>query len=220
MNITIRRATERDKDFIITTIISAEKSGTDIISYCRIFSISEEKFRGLLSDILEEDIDGQELCISGYLIAEVNGCPAAAFCGWVEHENALPSSTIKANLLNHFLERDIIFQAAPNFKLMNEIDIARAPQTLQVEMSYTVENYRGLGLCGKLVNEHIRLKKQAGSPFDRVQVITFNTNRSSIRAYEKIGFQKKIEKQCTNNDIFNLLPSDTKILMEKALNII
>jgi len=74
----IRRANRADIDFIIETIIEAEKSLTDKISYCNIFSLSESELLDILRNILSEDITGQDLCYSEYLIAEVNGVVAGA----------------------------------------------------------------------------------------------------------------------------------------------
>ena len=68
-NISIRKATEKDIPFLIETIIAAEKSGTETIAYCSIFSLGKEEFTELLKNILEEDIQGQELCVSDFLIA-------------------------------------------------------------------------------------------------------------------------------------------------------
>ena len=218
MNITIRKATIEDKEFITTAIIEAEKSGSDIISYCKIFSISEAEFREILSNILDEDFEGQELCISGYLIAEVDGERAATMGGWLEKESGMTSSMIKSNLLMHFMDRNKLLDAAPNLKLMNEIDFHRDENSLQIEISYTVDKFRGLGLYGKLVNERLRLKLESGKTFEKIQGIVLKNNNSPVNALTKLGFVKAKEKTCTNNDILNLLPTNTKILYEKYIN--
>ncbi|MBK6839524.1 MAG: hypothetical protein IPG90_15760 [Bacteroidetes bacterium] len=56
--------------FLIETIVAAEKSGTDVFSYSKIFELPESEIRKILADILAEDATGQELCYSDYLMAE------------------------------------------------------------------------------------------------------------------------------------------------------
>ena len=217
MDINIRQATEADKDFLIESIIEAEKSGSDMISDCAIFSITEDDFRTALSSMLDEDMEGQELNISGFLIAEVDGEKAAALNTWVENASGMSSSMIKSNLLMYFLDRQAIINAAPAMALMNEVNIHRDSNALQIESVYTAEKYRGLGLTSKLINEHIRLKQAAAVPFNKVQVILLKNNEAAQKAYQKAGFAIVAEKHCTNPAILNLMPCDTKILMEKQL---
>jgi len=218
MNTTIRQATLDDKDFLITAIIEAEKSGSDIISYCAIFGISEDDLKELLGSILDEEIEGQEICANHFLIAEVDAEPAAAISAWIEAEEGMASNMIKSNLLMYLLDRQIIMNAAPNIALMNEVNIHREEGALQIECVYTAEKYRGMGLSRKLVEEHIIRNKEAGKDFNKVEVILLKNNASAQRAYEKTGFTLAQEKHCADKNIMNLLPCDTKILMERILN--
>jgi ribosomal protein S18 acetylase RimI-like enzyme len=217
MSINIRKAGSTDKDFIIKAIMESEKSGSDIVSYCAIFSIDEDTFRGVLSSILDEGMEGQELCISNFLVAEVDGERAAAVSTWVEKAEGIASNMIKSNLFMYFMDREVLLNAAAALALVNEINISRDEHALQVENVYTEEKFRGMGLAGKLIDEHIRLQQQAGAKFDKVQVILLKNNAKAIRSYEKAGFTIKTEKQCGDKAIYNLFPCDTKILMERQL---
>lgn len=219
MNISIRRATVADKDFLITAIIEAEKSGHDTVSYCSIFGISLEELKELLCNILDEHIEGQEMYIPNFLVAEVNGEKGAAVSAWIENETGISSTMIKSNLLMYFLDRDIIMNATPSIKLMNEVNIQREANALQIECVYTDEKFRGLGLIGKLINEHIRLKQGTGLSFNKVQVILLKSNERAIKAYNNAGFSVVQEKTCSDKAILKLLSADTKILMERKLNI-
>jgi ribosomal protein S18 acetylase RimI-like enzyme len=218
MKTIIRKAGPADKDFLVTAIIEAEKSGSDLISYCAIFGISEDALRELLGGILDEEIEGQEICYAHFLIAEVDGTPAAAISAWIEKEEGMASNMIKSNLLMYLLDREIILNAAPNLALMNETAIGREEGALQVECVYTAPGFRGLGLSRMLTEAHIRLNLEAGKQIEKVQVILLKNNASAQRAYEKAGFVLKQEKQCTDENIMKLLPCDTKILMERNLN--
>jgi len=70
-NLIIRQATADDIDFIIKTIIESDKSSTDVISACNIFSLSESEYKEILKNILAESIGNNEYDINGYLIAEL-----------------------------------------------------------------------------------------------------------------------------------------------------
>ena len=76
----IRQAGAEDIDFLIEAIIEAEKSGSEMISYCGIFGLSQAELIELMRKMLAEDLEGQQLCISGFAIACVCcwGLPACS----------------------------------------------------------------------------------------------------------------------------------------------
>ncbi|PIP77706.1 MAG: hypothetical protein COW85_07645, partial [Ignavibacteria bacterium CG22_combo_CG10-13_8_21_14_all_37_15] len=74
-DLVVRNATPLDINFVIETIIEADKSGTPMSSACNILNLSEEEYKGILKDILNENIEGQEFSLSGFLIAELDGKP-------------------------------------------------------------------------------------------------------------------------------------------------
>lgn len=217
MSIVIRKAQDTDKDFLINAIIETEKSGSEMISYCRIFSISESDLRKLLGDILDEEVEGQELCISHFLIAEVDGEPAATVSAWIEKESGIASSILKSNILMYFLDAEVIRAAMPALTLMNEVSFNREEGALQIECVYTLEKYRGMGLAGSIIEEHIRVSRDAGSDLKKVQVILLENNAPAKRAYEKLGFEYIAARKCSDDAILNILPCNAKILMEKII---
>jgi len=218
MSITIRQATAEDKDFLIEAIMEAEKSGSDTISYCAIFSITEDQLRETLSNMLDEEMEDQELYIPNFLVAEVDGKPAATISGWVEKKNGMASSIIKSNMLMYSLDRDILLAAAPRLGLMNEVSITRDENALQLECVYTKPEFRGRGLAACLLEAHIKRMKDEGEPVDTAQIILLKNNTGAIKAYEKAGFSIVAEKTCGDDGILRLLPGDTKIMMERKLN--
>ena len=217
MGITIRQPTAADKEFIITAITEAEKSGTDVLTYCAIFGISEAELRVLLGNILDEDMEGQELYIPGFLIAEADGHPAAAVNAWVEKAGGMSSSIIKSNLFMYHTSTEILMKAIPAMTLVNELNIERAANALQVESIYTVPAYRGLGLARQLILKHIAARQAEGIVFDKVQVMLMGDNAHAIRAYEKAGFTEIARKTSSNPAITSLLPANTKIMMQRTI---
>lgn len=217
MSITVRAATEADKDFIITTIIEAEKSGTDVISYCGIFGITEEQLREVLGNILEENIPGQELCIDSFLIAEEDGEYAGGLGGWIEGFDGMSSSMIKSNLLKFYIDRQVMMNAIPLMKLVGDITIEREPGVLQIESGYVVPKYRGRGVFSILTDAHIERWKERGFTFDRLHIMMMGNGSVAKHAYEKIGFVEAKSKTLDDPRIHQLLPGNTKLLMERKL---
>ena len=53
----IKKATEKDVDFIIESIIAAEKNNTAILSYSKIFKLNISKVKEILKQTLLYNID-------------------------------------------------------------------------------------------------------------------------------------------------------------------
>jgi len=217
-NIRIRKATEKDIPFLKEAIIEAEKSGTNKISYCTIFTLAEEKLNEMLYQVLIEDINGQELCISDFLIAEINNEYAGACSAWIEGINGSPSYILKANILFFFLGDKICNKAADNLKLMEDINIAREKNTIQIESVYVNKKYRGMGIGNLLIREQIKMLSEKNISVKKVQIILAKTNENAYKAYQKLGFKTTIEKCSDKKEILNLLPSNCRIMMEMSIN--
>jgi ribosomal protein S18 acetylase RimI-like enzyme len=213
----IRAATEKDIEFIIETIIEAEKSGTDKISYCNVFEISETELRTILKNILEEDIEGQELCLSGFLVADFNGITAGAVCSWVEAKDGSTSSITKASVLHYFINKESIEKATSKKEFLEELNISREADTIQIESVFVDNNYRGKGVSGMLIIENIKKHLCTDDRIKKVQIQVAGNNMSAIRSYEKLGFEIKTRKVCSSKKILDILPSDSKVMMEVSV---
>lgn len=213
----IRKAEYPDIDFIINTIFEAEKSFTNVISYCGIFSLTEDELLPIFRKILQEDVIGQELCYSSYLIAESEGEYAGACGAWVEEANGFSSAVLKANILFEFIPHDKLVEAKHLFSTLQKLNIVREPNTLQIVYAYVKEKFRGKGIVGKLINEHIKIQKELFPQLKKVQLRPTITNESAFKAYQKIGFTLTYEKSITDTDVLEYLPARGKYLMEKIL---
>jgi ribosomal protein S18 acetylase RimI-like enzyme len=216
-DLVIRNATYQDIDFIIETIIEAEKSFSNKISYCTIFSLSEKELIDLLKLILAENITGQELCYSEYLIAWYNSNYVGACSSWIEASEGFSSAMLKGSLLYEFLGKEKIEGSQKLFSLLQQINIDREKGTLQIVNAYVKKEFRGRGIIAQLILEHIRLQTLKYPNLKKVQLRPTGTNESAYKAYHKIGFNFVYEKTADTNDILNLLPAKSKILMEKIL---
>lgn len=199
----IRNTGLQDIDFIIETIIEAEKSFTNKISYCNVFSLTEKELISIFKEILRENVTGQELCYSDYLIAEVKGEIAGACGAWVEGANGFSSAVIKGNILLEFIPHDKIRKAKHYFTTLQELNIEREKDTLQIANAYLKEKFRGKGLVGKLINENIRIHKALCPQLIKVQLRPTITNDSAIRAYNKLGFEITSKKSTNDENVLD-----------------
>ena len=141
INLNLRPATINDAPFLAQTIIEAEKSGTDKLSYSTIFGFSEKMTYKYLIDIFEEDIKGCELSVSSFTIAESNGEVAAALSSWVEGAEGIPSAQIKGNLLNYIFPSMCIERAKDVGKIIQDLHVEYLPRTLQIGACYVSSKY-------------------------------------------------------------------------------
>ncbi len=216
-NLIFRKAEENDIEFISKVIIEAEKSGSDKISYCNIFTLSEDEFREILKNILLEDIEGCELSLSGFLIAEIDGEYAGACSSWVEGHDDIPSAIIKANLLFHFIPREKLVKAREIFKIIEPLNIVREKNTIQLESSHVAENFQGKGIGGMIMEELIKRHIQEDNKLKKVQIIMVKGNEKAYNAWNKIGFFIADEIFVDDNRIKDLLPSNNMVLLEREL---
>ena len=215
--IKIRRATLDDVDFLVDTIVAAEKSGTDNFGLAKLFELSEGEMRTYIKAMLDEEIDGCEFSVSSFIVAEVDEKVVAAFAGWIEgqNEDALPSSILKSNLVGYCLPVENVKKSQSKSEIVRPLQIEREDGTYQLEYSYTLPEYRGRGILGKIIEAHE--KKAVSSNVKKIQVHVFDNNPSAIKSYEKKGFKiiKRFESAHPDTSLF--FPSNIELLMEKEL---
>lgn len=213
----IRPADLKDVDFIATTIIEAEKSGTDKIGPANYFEISETDYRKYLIQMLEEEIDGCEISLSSFVVAEYEGRIIAARGGWLEgdNEDEMSSSMLKSNLFAYILPKENLLKGQSKYDIVKDIMIEREMGTYQLENSYTCPNFRGYHIMALLDGYHIDLAKQKGAK--KIQAHVSNENEKSIKACERSGFH--IVKKFTSNhpQVKEYYPDDTMVLLEMNL---
>jgi ribosomal protein S18 acetylase RimI-like enzyme len=217
---TIRIATINDVPFLVDTIIAAEKSGTDKLTYSTIFGISEDNTRKYLADMLAEEVDGCELSISSCLMAEVDGQAVAAVAAWIEGKEGIPSTVLKGNLLNYILPKEALSKGLLLNPILKELRIEYLPDTIQFGLAYVLSEFRGNNLAGILIEEQISRLSHDHPEISECYLQVYGSNVPAIRAYERIGFKTVFIKESTNIDILDYMPSKSKILMKRDINII
>lgn len=211
------KATEADLDFITDAVFAAVKSGTDILSYTTLFEKMEEELKPLFKEMIEEDIEGQELWLSGFLIAkDENGTPAATCCAWAEGEEG-PSSMLTAQVLSFGLGQETYQKAVVKKEIIESLRVEREEGSLQFEHIYTTPEFRGQGLAAQVIEEQIKQHKAQNTKLEKAQIILFKTNESALKAYSKMGFATTSEQHSQHPEILNYFPADTRVLMEKEI---
>ena len=211
----VRNATPLDIDFIVETIIEADKSGTTICSMCNILIISETEYRKILTEILfKEDVEGQEFSLSGFLIAEFRGESIGALGSWVEAASGVPSHLLLSTLLLHYIGREKIPLILANFRLTKELSFKRDERTVQLEYGYVKKEFRRKGVYTKLMIESIKKNYLPDHSVSKAQGICFKKNIPSLNSAVKLGFHEVESKISENEQLKKIFPYNEKVLVE------
>lgn len=213
----LRNATQKDIPFLVDTIIEAEKSGTDVLTYTTIFGLTEQETRSYLALMLEEEVDGCEISVSGFLLAELNGKVVGAVGSWVEGSEGIPSTVLKGNLLNYILPSSSIEKASKLSGIARDLHIEYKNNTLQIGLVYVAKEARGLGLVKLLLDKIIGIAKAEFPEINEVNIQVFGNNTAAIKAYEKAGFKLVYTKTASLAEINNYMPGDSKVVMQQII---
>lgn len=214
----IRKATLDDTNFLITTIISAEKSGTDNLGLANIFNLTESELIGYLRQMLEEEIDGCELSVSSFYVADINGRTVAAVGGWLEGGlDGTPSALLKSNLIGFTLPSTNIAYSVSASGIARGIQIGREMGLYQIEYVYTLPEYRGHNLVQNLINRHLSQAKKYYPECKKVQTHVFANNLPAIRMYEKNGFRTVRRYESEDVRTAEYFPCNVQLLMERDI---
>jgi translation initiation factor 4G len=132
---------------------------------------------------------------STFLVAEVDGRPASALCGYFEDELGGPTLRLAGLEANQAVGRNEE-QAAAGFEraksIMNVLP-EHVPGAWIVENVATRPEFRRQGLCERLVEAILNLGRARGAKVSDISV--FIGNDAAQRAYEKCGFEMAGEKR-------------------------
>lgn len=224
--IKIRRATLNDVDFLVDTIVAAEKSGTDNFGLAKLFELSEGEMRTYIKAMLEEEVDGCEFSVSSFLVADHQGKAVSAFAGWVEgqNEDGMSSALLKSNLIGYCLPMENVMKSQSKSDIVRPLQIEREEGTYQLEYSYTLPEYRGKGIMKDIINMHIVDYQQNTHPHHhqeggirKIQVHVFANNEAAIGTYKRCGFEITKEYNLNNQLVEQYFPYHTILLMERIV---
>ena len=123
-----------------------------------------------------------------FLVAEVEGVPAAGLCGFLENELGPGSSIRAAAAANQKFGRTAEEIAAgwERARSITNLDLKHEPGAWVIENVATRPEFRRRGLVERLVHEMMERGRQRGAKTADIGV--FIGNEKAQRAYEKLGF--------------------------------
>jgi ribosomal protein S18 acetylase RimI-like enzyme len=130
-----------------------------------------------------------------FLVAEVNGVPAAGMCGFLENDLGPASMMAGAAEVNQKIGRSVEDNAAgwERSKAIMGIVMDHEPGAWVVEHVATRPEFRRRGLVDRLVRETLVRGRERGATTADIGVLIGND--PAQRAYEKCGFQVVEEKR-------------------------
>ncbi len=131
---------------------------------------------------------------STFIVAEVDGRPASALCGYIDEELGGPTLRMAGIEANAKTGRTVE-EAAAGFEraksIMNVIP-EHAPGAWVVENVATLPEFRRRGLVDRLMEEILERGRRRGATVADISV--FIGNDPAQRAYEKCGFEAIAER--------------------------
>jgi hypothetical protein len=214
----IREAVRKDIPFLADTVIAAEKGRSDKLSYSTLFNISESKAKELLVSMFEEEIDGCELSLSSFLVAEYNGETVGASSAWIERfDGCMPSQILKSNLILNTYGKESLEFFKTKSHIVKDILAGREPLTLQLEYMYIQEKHLGKGLDTAFIKKSEEKALAKYPALRKIQVQLFKNNIFAIIVLRKKNFNVVKSYKSNNREIFEYIPFDEKLLMEKLI---
>ncbi len=205
-SVIIRKAVAEDRDFIIKSIIEADKSNSGTSSYLGLFDMTEPELYNLFGKIFDEELEACEFGHSGFAVVVDNGEVAASLTSWIEGSTGMPSWQIKSTALFCTLPKANFESLQQKLEKFSSINISRTIGALQIETAFVENNHRGKGYFVKLLNYHIDTAKESGLEFDRIEMITYNSNKIAENIYAKEGFIKVDSTVSEYLDILHYYP--------------
>lgn len=213
----IRKAGKSDIAFLADTVIAAEKGRSDKLSYSTLFNVSENRARDLIMAMFEEEVDGCELSVSSFLVAEQDGKTVAALGSWIEcFEGSMPSAILKSNLIFHTYEDESIEFFKTVSHISKDIFIEKEPLSLQFEYIYISPEHLGKGLDTELFKRSEELAREKYPGLKKAQSQLFKNNILAVIVLKKKGFNVVRSCRSDNAEILNYIPFNEKLLMEKV----
>lgn len=219
MNVTFRPATPDDVDFCVETVLMAESSGSKTQPWTALMNLPEDRVRKIIREILLEDIKGQELALSIFVIAESEGKYLGACGNWIEKCEDKPSSILKAEILDYYFPKESLEYARPIIKRLHPFQYPKEKHCAYFEYLYIIPQYRSISLLLQLMEKS---SQNAIDSFPHIHVPriyggTSGTNPFMIRATRRIGYTLWKTITLEGEDLLQYIPSLTRYVMKKEL---
>ncbi len=214
----IRKAVSKDIPFLADVVIGAEKGRSDKLSYATLFNLTEKKVKDFIIAIFEEEVNGCELSLNSFFVAENNGHLIAALGGWVEaFKGEMASSILKSNLISYTFGMEAIAYLKTKADIIKGMLFERNPLSLQLEYLYVSNDFVGKGIDAALIKKHEENALAAYPALEKVQSQVFKNSVFAIKLLMKQGYSIINSFKCNHPDVLRYLPCNEKYIMEKIL---
>ena len=192
-DVTVRDATADDVDFLAWVMLAASRSQLDRGIWEYLYDVDEDKALRYLKALATTETV-HIFHHSLFQIAEVDGIPGAAMCGYEPLTQGFVQygSVVEHALRESEIEMDDAFGHRLGV-LMSGFTGEVADNPWVVENVATVPEFRRMGLVDRLLRETIARGREKG--FRQAQIGVFIGNERAKKAYEKAGFEKVDEKR-------------------------
>ena len=191
----LRKAESSDVDFIIAAIIAAESacSAEGETTYEKMFKLSRDELRTVLSAVLESGGTGHQLARQSFFILDADGEPAAACAAWAESSAGGGSGARMASALMRELGMQRFSAAVKQMRALSSATPKRTPGAAQMETFYVSPPHRGKGLTRTLIRDVCDSLERDGTAFDVIEIALLDANTSARKAYERSGLSVAVE---------------------------
>ncbi len=195
MAVKIRRGEQQDIPFLAWVMYTAARSHLADCPWCVIYGESEKRTRILLAALSQIPVLPWSY-FSKFWIAEVDGVPAAAMCGFVPAE-PLSSTMAEPELV---VAKQVFGYSETRLVAIRERLAVTAlgfpedlPDIWAIENVAVLPEFRGMGLIDQLFEQTLEEGRQRG--FKRAQILSLIGNEAGQRAFERNGFKVVSEKR-------------------------
>lgn len=194
MSRAIRKATEADSPFIAWVELAAARSHLTR----GFFDVALATPEGQTLGIIEKICDSETVSFShwsGFLVAEVDGAPAAGLSGYDPAERGTETfiTAVQDGLARSDWATTEIEGAFERLMPFTTCSMETPPDCWVVEWVATRAEFRGRGLVRSLLEEILEEGRRRG--FGQAQISLLLENHPAQRVYESAGFKVEEEKR-------------------------
>jgi translation initiation factor 4G len=209
----IRPATEADADFVSWVILAASRSHLPLGAWDHFVDADEAAVLAFVRRMVTQDV--RSFCRwEGFLVAEVDGVPAAGLSGYASSDPAMANPDPAIALATRDLRWSEARQRAAGERIAAFLTCVTEPppDTWVVEWVATRPEHRRRGVMHELLLAVADVGRRHG--FARSQISVFVGNTAARCAYERAGFAFVDAKR--HPDFARLLgcPGVERLLME------
>lgn len=206
MEINIRKATQKDCEFISRIILLAESTGFEVTSYEKMFNMPREELLQKMTKIVNNESTGHPLCYDSFYLAEVDGAPAAGLSAYVEGSKGSSNHLMTGALMSEF-DREALQNGFVFLAKHKEIQIPKTYNTLQLDCIATIPEHFGKGLFSKLLN-HVEAEHFSKN-ITCIEIQVWKFNKKAVSIYKAKNYS------ITSVHNSNSFEGNGKLLMQK-----